>query len=190
MNFTRNWITSSRRNRSTSSTRNFAASPHLSASQGYALRAGREDEEIFTDAVAVGNGTARAISFRNRDPLLNTKYPGSQWKTLFGGIDYQWLDDGGNGGRKLDARTIFYYGYTVNTPAMVAKLLGRARNTRSLSPTIRENRLTARRHINSTFPETRLLKNFWSVVLYDPQTRSQLQTGQPFPSKNDKRNSR
>lgn len=31
-------------------------------------------------------------------------------------------------------------------------------------------------------------KNFWSVVLYDPQTRSQLQTGQPFPSKNDKRN--
>ena len=28
---------------------------------------------------------------------------------------------------------------------------------------------------------------FWSVVLYDPQTRSQLQTSQPFPSKNDKR---
>ncbi len=30
-------------------------------------------------------------------------------------------------------------------------------------------------------------KDFWSVVVYDPQTRSELQTGQPFPSKNNKR---
>jgi len=30
-------------------------------------------------------------------------------------------------------------------------------------------------------------KNFWSLVLYDPQTRSELQTSQPYPSKNDKR---
>ena len=30
-------------------------------------------------------------------------------------------------------------------------------------------------------------KDFWSVVVYDPQTRSELQTGQPFPSRNDKR---
>ncbi len=30
-------------------------------------------------------------------------------------------------------------------------------------------------------------KDFWSVVLYDPQTRSELQTAQPFPSQNSKR---
>jgi hypothetical protein len=30
-------------------------------------------------------------------------------------------------------------------------------------------------------------KDFWSVVVYDPKTRSELQTGQPFPSKNNKR---
>jgi hypothetical protein len=29
---------------------------------------------------------------------------------------------------------------------------------------------------------------FWSVVVYDPQTRSELQTSQLFPSKNSKRN--
>ncbi len=28
-------------------------------------------------------------------------------------------------------------------------------------------------------------EDFWSVVAYDPQTRSELQTGQPFPSKNN-----
>lgn len=30
-------------------------------------------------------------------------------------------------------------------------------------------------------------KDFWSVVIYDPQTRSELQTDQPYPSKNNKR---
>ena len=30
-------------------------------------------------------------------------------------------------------------------------------------------------------------KDFWSVVLYDTQTRSELQTSQPFPSRNNKR---
>ena len=30
-------------------------------------------------------------------------------------------------------------------------------------------------------------KDFWSVVVYDPQSRSELQTSQPFPSKNNKR---
>ena len=29
--------------------------------------------------------------------------------------------------------------------------------------------------------------DFWSVVVYDPQTRSELQTSQPYPSKNNKR---
>lgn len=31
-------------------------------------------------------------------------------------------------------------------------------------------------------------KDFWSVVVYDPQTRSMLQTDQPYPSKNNERN--
>jgi len=30
-------------------------------------------------------------------------------------------------------------------------------------------------------------KDFWSVVVYDPQTRSELQTSQNFPSRNNKR---
>jgi hypothetical protein len=30
-------------------------------------------------------------------------------------------------------------------------------------------------------------KDFWSIVAYDPQTRSQLQTSQPFPGKNNQR---
>jgi len=39
-------------------------------------------------------------------------------------------------------------------------------------------------HIPANVPA----KDFWSVVIYDPQTRSELQTGQPFPSKNSVKN--
>jgi hypothetical protein len=39
-----------------------------------------------------------------------------------------------------------------------------------------------------TIPANVPAKDFWSLVVYDPQTRSMLQTGQPYPSKNNERN--
>ena len=78
---------------------------------------------ILTDAVAVGNATARAIAFRNRDPRAPL-YPNSQWQTGFIGNDYRWLDGDGLGGRNLDARTRFFYMATVNTPAMALEMVG------------------------------------------------------------------
>jgi hypothetical protein len=67
---------------------------------------------------------ARAIVFRPRleDTAL---YPGSAWSTAFVGGNYEWLKDDGKGGRYLDARTRFFYQATVNTPAMVAKMVGK-----------------------------------------------------------------
>ena len=38
-----------------------------------------------------------------------------------------------------------------------------------------------------TVPPDVPAKDFWSIVAYDPQTRSELQTGQAFPSKNNTR---
>ena len=51
-------------------------------------------KKILTEAVAVGNATARAITFRNRDPRAPI-YQNSHWKTGFIGGDYRWLDDDG-----------------------------------------------------------------------------------------------
>ena len=39
-----------------------------------------------------------------------------------------------------------------------------------------------------TIPKDVPAKDFWSLVVYDPQTRSMLQTDQPYPSKNNERN--
>jgi len=142
--------------------------------------------KILTDAVAVGNATARAVSFRGRD-VQAAYYPNSQWKNLFASADYRFLEDGGNAGRNLDARTTFYYGYTVNTPAMIAKIIGAGSQYAIAFADKAGNPFDGAKNYRLNVPANAPVKNFWSVVVYDPQTRSELQTSQPFPSKNDKR---
>ena len=80
-------------------------------------------QALLTEAAAVANGTARAIAFQTRDPEAYL-YPNSRWKTGFVGNDYRWLRDDGVGGRNLDARTLFFYVATVNTPAMALRIPG------------------------------------------------------------------
>lgn len=143
-------------------------------------------KKILTDAVAVGNATARAIEFRDRD-ARNAKYDGSRWINLFGVADYRWLEHGGMAGRNLDARTKYYYGYTVDTPKMEAKIIGKgsqyAINFLDKAGNPYDGAKNYKLHVPANVPAV----DFWSMVIYDPQTRSELQTSQPFPSKNNKR---
>ncbi|MBY3027088.1 DUF1254 domain-containing protein [Rhizobium leguminosarum] len=141
---------------------------------------------ILTDAVAVANATSRAIAFRNRDPK-SPIYPDSQWRTGFIGGDYQWLDGDSQSGRNLDARTNFFYLATVNTPAMAAKIVGKGSQYALNGADASGNPLDGAKNYKLTIPANPPAKDFWSVVVYDPQTRSELQTSQPFPSKNNKR---
>lgn len=141
---------------------------------------------ILTEAVAVGNATARSIVFdaRIEDTFL---YPNSAWITGFVGGSYEWLIDGGLGGRYLDARTLFFYCATVNTPAMALKMVGVGSQYALASKDKDGNYLDGSKSYKLNIPADPPAKDFWSVVVYDPQTRSELQTGQPFPSKNNKR---
>ena len=143
-------------------------------------------KKLLTEAVAVGNATARAIAFRNRDPRVFL-YEKSQWKTGFIGGDYRWLDGDGVAGRDLDARTYFFYVATVNTPAMAAKMVGRGSQYAFINTDKDAKYLDGGKDYRLNIPANVPAKDFWSVVVYDPQTRSELQTGQPFPSKNNKR---
>ncbi|WP_395334881.1 DUF1254 domain-containing protein [Novosphingobium sp. BL-8H] len=133
---------------------------------------------ILTDAVAVGNATARAIDFRNRDPE-SLIYPDRQWHTPFIGGSYEWLTDGW---RNYDARTMFFYAATIDTPAMAMKMVGIGSQYASANIDADgepfDGAKTYRLHVPADVPA----KDFWSVVLYDPQTRSMLQTDQQFPS--------
>ncbi len=141
---------------------------------------------ILEDAVAVGNATARAILFRPRETGAYL-YEKSGWFTAFIGGSHEWLRDNGKGGRYLDARTMFFYGATVNTPAMVAKMVGVGSQYAYNATDTDGNYLDGSKSYRLNIPADVPAKDFWSVVVYDPQTRSELQTSQPFPSKNNKR---
>ena len=141
---------------------------------------------LLTEAVAVANGTARAIAFKTRDPEAY-RYPDRRWKTAFIGNDYRWLRDDGVGGRNLDARTLFFYIATVNTPAMALQIPGVGSQYAYAEHDSRGKYLDGAKHYQLIIPPDVPAKDFWSVVAYDPQTRSELQTGQAFPSKNNTR---
>ncbi len=141
---------------------------------------------ILTDAAAVGNATARAIDFRNRDPEVLV-YDDRRWMTGFLGGDYRWLRDDGNGGRHLDARTLFFYLATVNTPAMALKMVGAGSQYAGAMVDADGEALDGSKQYRLHMPADVPAKDFWSIVAYDPQTRSELQTGQPYPSRNSER---
>ena len=141
---------------------------------------------ILTDAAAVANATSRAIAFRNRDPR-SPVYPNSQWRTLFIGGDHRWLDGDGLSGRNQDARTNYFYMATLNTPAMVASTPGQGSQYALNYADRSGNPFDGAKNYRLNIPANVPAKDFWSVVLYDPQTRSELQTSEPFPSKNNKR---
>ena len=141
---------------------------------------------ILTEAAEVANGTARAIYFRWRedDFLL---YDDRRWHTFFIGGDYEWLRDEGRGGRHLDARTLFFYVATVNTPAMALEMVGAGSQYAGTDKDADGNYFDGSKQYRLRLPANVPAKNFWSIVAYDPQTRSELQTGQPFPSRNSQK---
>jgi len=143
-------------------------------------------KKILVEAVSIGNATARALSFRPRFEDARY-YPGSAWMQAFVGGSYQWLRNNGLGGRNLDARTLFFYQATVNTPAMVLKMVGLGSQYAYAATDSNGDYLDGSKAYRLNIPANAPARDFWSVVAYDPQTRSELQTGQTFPSKNNKR---
>jgi hypothetical protein len=132
-------------------------------------------KKILTDAVAIGNATARAISFRPRDDAFYF-YPGtSAWFTPFVGGSYEFLQDSA---RLLDARTCFFYVATGITPAMSVKMIGAGSQYACITLDADGNYLDGGKYYRLHLPPNVPINNFWSVIPYDTQTRSVLQTDQ------------
>lgn len=134
---------------------------------------------LLTEAVAVGNATARTITFKTRMKEAYY-YPDSAWFTGFVGGSYQFLLQPGV--RNLDARILFHYYATGITPAMALKRVGigsqYAVATTDSDGKPFDGSKTYRLHLPPNIPA----KDFWSIVMYDNETRSMLQTDQQFPS--------
>ena len=136
-------------------------------------------KKILAEAAAVGNATARALTFRPRDKAAYF-YPNSAWFTPMPGGSYEFLSQPGV--RNIDARVMMHYYATGITPAMVIKMVGVGSQYAAATTDSAGKALDGGKTYKIHLPPNTPAKNFWSFVVYDNQTRSMLQTDAQFPS--------
>jgi len=133
-------------------------------------------KKILTEAV--GDATARAIAFHTRAKDAYY-YPNSSWQVPFiGGYKFQTQPDVLN----LDGYIFYYFMATGVTPAMEEKMIGRGSQYAWTGVDSKGNPLEGGKNYKLHLPPNIPIKEFWSVILYSDQTRSQVQTDQQFPT--------
>jgi hypothetical protein len=145
--------------------------------KGAPFRPDERRRALLEEAAAVGNATARALSFRPRDPRA-ALFEGSAWFSPFVGGSHEFVRP--SGARDLDARTMFHYPYTAVTPAMVIERVGVGSQYAVAATDATGAYLDGSRTYSLTLPAGIPARDFWSCVLYDPQTRSLLQAPRTY----------
>ena len=82
----------------------------------------------------------------------------------------------------MDARTLFHYTAIVVTPAMEVKKIGVGSQYLATYRDANGAYLDGGQNYRLRLPAGIPAKDFWSVTVYDAETRSLLQNGQPKPS--------
>jgi hypothetical protein len=130
--------------------------------------------KILTDAVAVGNATARAITFAPRQKSVYF-YPDRRWYSPFAGGSSEFMN---NGELVLDDRIMFHYYATGVTPAMAKPQVGVGSAYELATHDSQGHYLDGGKTYSVTIPGPVPAKDFWSFMVYDGQTRSTLETDQ------------
>ena len=133
---------------------------------------------ILAEAAAVGNATARTVLFSTRDRELYY-YPEGAWKMGYKGDDTEFSP---GGVLDLDARTLYFCITDQISPAMWVKMVGVGSQYAVADHDSEGRYLDGGRSYRLHLPPDIPAKDFWSVLVYDTQTRSMLQTDQQFPS--------
>ena len=132
---------------------------------------------ILTEAAVVGDATARAVMYRWRG-ADGYWYPDRNWRLGFvGGYEFK-----ENGARLLNAYSGFFFYATGVTPAMDSRTVGEGSQYLAMFVDSKDNALDGGKTYKLHLPPNIPIKNFWSVIVYDNQTRSMLQTNERFPS--------
>jgi hypothetical protein len=143
--------------------------------------------KILTDGVNIGNAIARSINFANEDKSAYT-WSDKKWRTFFiGGSDLWYKNGNPDYGFDVDARVMFFYQAVVNTPAMVLEMVGKGSQYTAAERDNKGRYFDGSKTYKLTVPANVPAKDFWSVAVYDTQTRSLLQTDQRFPSVSSKK---
>jgi hypothetical protein len=151
-------------------------------------------KKILTDAAAVGNAAGRIFNWRAYAVPSWAYYPGSMWASMLweGGYDFEnppppvtaqglFKPSPPTGARTLNSRIGFFYGYTVDSPAMIMRLPNIGSQYLMGFTDVDKNPFDGGKTYRVNLPKDVPAAAFWSFTLYDNQTRSMLQTPQRFP---------
>jgi hypothetical protein len=144
---------------------------------GKQFKPDEKTKKLLAEAARYAAATARANSFASTDRGTYF-YDDREWQYV-GDTDYTWIKDGII---QVDRRAYAYYMAIGSSPAMMAKNVGVGSyylwtyKDAAKNPLQGEN--TYKLHIPANVPA----KDFWSVVVYDALSRSELRNGEPFPS--------
>lgn len=151
-------------------------------------------KKILTDAAAVGQAAGRVLNWRPFDQHPDwAVYEGSNWGNMLweGGAFFETpppaFEDGEfkphapTGARTLDSRTAFYYGYTLDSPGMIMNIPRVGSQYLMGFLDSESDPFDGAKTYKMTLPKDIPAEAFWSLTLYDNQTRSMLQTPQNYP---------
>lgn len=151
-------------------------------------------KKILTEAALVGQSFGRSLQWRFAEKHPEwAYYEGSHWGNMLfeGGAFFETppplFEDGRfkplppTGARTLDSRTAFYYAYTLDSPAMIMRIPGVGSQYLMGFLDAAGEPFDGAKTYKVTLPKDIPAQAFWSLTLYDNQTRSMLKTAQKFP---------
>jgi len=135
-------------------------------------------KQLLAEAARVGAAMARANTFATRDDAAQV-YPDRRWEWAFVGGSHTW---DAKGYVNVDNRAAWNYAATGNSPAMVQRTVGSGSQYLMAMRDAGGVFLDGARNYRLNLPANVPVKAFWSIVVYDALSRSELQNGQKFPS--------
>jgi hypothetical protein len=150
--------------------------------------------KILEKAVSFGNAASRSLA-TGADLVDHFRFydKSSAWYNMLFEGGYEFLDPPpmitkngiepfpNSGARKLHSRTSFFYFATGITPAMCMRLTGVGSQYLIAFLDSNAEPFDGAKTYKVVLPKDIPAERFWSFTVYDNQTRSMLQTSQPYP---------
>ena len=137
-------------------------------------------KELLAEGIAIGDAIAKANAYACRLEGVR-RYPDRKYEYLFLGGRHDFMADDA---LWLDARLLFHYEAIVVTPAMAVEMVGVGSQYLACYRDADGDFLMGENRYRLHLPPNIPAKDFWSVTVYHPETRSLLANGEEKPSKN------
>jgi hypothetical protein len=146
--------------------------------KGEPFRPDATTKRLLGDAARLGSAIARTNTFASSDPE-RIVYRDRHWEAAFVGGSASWDSQGYV---NVDRRAAFAYAAIGMSPSMVARVIGAGSQYLLTMRDENGEYLAGVKRYRLRLPAHIPVKHFWSVVVYDAESRSMLDNGQSFPT--------